>query len=132
MERSNWGRKPGQERILGIRITRAGWEEALSQAVLTHPEKDVYRSPAEWRQEFARSAVRVQWDPERSLRGGSLEYRSIQVGQSRHIVQRYVDECTVSITDLTPLVRQVDALVRSGNTSRASAQLPRARPYSPP
>ena len=31
MERSNWGRKVGQERILAVRITREGWEEALSQ-----------------------------------------------------------------------------------------------------
>src|ERR1043166_646592 len=43
MERSNWGRKPGQEHILAVRITREGWEEALSQAVLTSPEKSVYR-----------------------------------------------------------------------------------------
>ena len=35
MERSNWARKPGQERVLAVRITREGWETALSQAVLT-------------------------------------------------------------------------------------------------
>ncbi len=37
MERSNWGRKSGQEHILAVRMTRKGWEEALSLAVLTHP-----------------------------------------------------------------------------------------------
>ncbi|MEV4573969.1 DUF4291 family protein [Nonomuraea jabiensis] len=35
MHRSNWTRKPGQERVLAVRMTRQGWEEALSQAVLT-------------------------------------------------------------------------------------------------
>ena len=28
MERSNWGQKPGQERILAVNISRAGWDEA--------------------------------------------------------------------------------------------------------
>jgi hypothetical protein len=32
MERSNWGRKPAQEYVRAVRITRAGWEEALSMA----------------------------------------------------------------------------------------------------
>jgi hypothetical protein len=28
MERSNWAQKAGQEYVLAVRITRAGWEEA--------------------------------------------------------------------------------------------------------
>ena len=47
--------------------------------------------------------VVVQWDPERSVRGAKLDYRSIQVGVGRGIVQRYVNEWTVEIRDLTPL-----------------------------
>jgi hypothetical protein len=35
MQRSNWGQKTGQERVLAIRITRAGWEKALALAVPT-------------------------------------------------------------------------------------------------
>jgi hypothetical protein len=31
MERSNCGRKPGQEYILAVRITRAGWNETLAR-----------------------------------------------------------------------------------------------------
>ena len=37
MERSNWAQKAGQEHILAVRITRAGWEEALSLGVLAAP-----------------------------------------------------------------------------------------------
>src|SRR5260221_3790890 len=44
MERSNWARKPGQEHVLAIRITRAGWEEALADAILS---LDSSRSVAE-------------------------------------------------------------------------------------
>src|SRR5271157_3733689 len=45
MHRSNWGQKSGQERILAVRITRAGWEKALSLAVLTSFVPGVFRSP---------------------------------------------------------------------------------------
>jgi hypothetical protein len=52
MERSNWGRKPGQEYVLAVRITRQGWEEALSQAILTHPEPEVYAGYEAWKKQF--------------------------------------------------------------------------------
>src|ERR1700748_1967095 len=53
MHRSNWGRKAGQERILAVRIRRAGWDKALSLAVLTSPESTVFRSPEAWTKAFA-------------------------------------------------------------------------------
>ena len=63
-----------QEVTLAVRVTRAGWEEALSQAALTDDETDQAR-------------VHVQWDPERPLRGEKLPHRSIQVGLSRHVIR---------------------------------------------
>ena len=44
MERSNWGQKSGQEYTLAVRIKRSGWDEALSLAVLTHPEKSIFKN----------------------------------------------------------------------------------------
>jgi hypothetical protein len=132
MERSNWGQKPGQEHVLAVRITRAGWESALSQAVLTHPERGIYRDSEDWEQQLKRSPVRVQWDPERTLRGSSLEYRSIQVGLSRDIIRAYVEEWTVSITDLTPRVRKMYSLINGGKASKANEMLPKERPYPLP
>jgi hypothetical protein len=129
MARSNWARKPGQEMILAVRITREGWEDALSQAVLTHADRRVYRGTDEWRAAFARAQVHVQWDPERTLRGRSLDARSIQVGLSRHVIDRYADEWTMDIQDLTPLVRKIHRLVHDGDTTRAKGLLPRERAY---
>ena len=77
MERSNWGRKPGQEYVLAVRVTRAGWEEALANAVLTSPKRGVYSDAEEWRRKFEQASVIVQWDPERSLRGTALQMDSI-------------------------------------------------------
>lgn len=130
MARSNWARKPGQEMVLAVRISRSGWEEALALAVPTHADRRVFRDSDEWRRRFAEAAVHVQWDPERSLRGQKLEHRSIQVGLSRHIIDRYVDDWIVGIEDRTPLVRRIHRLVQDGKTSKARTLLPSERAYS--
>jgi hypothetical protein len=129
MERSGWGRKPGQEHVLGIRITQQGWVEALAQAVLTSFMPGVYRDADDWQRQLDAAPVRVQWDPERTLRGTSLSQRAIQVGLSRHIVPQYVDVWTCEIRDCTPLVRQIDDLRQAGEWERARALLPRERVY---
>jgi hypothetical protein len=114
---------------LAVRITRAGWEDALLQSVLTHPEPGVYRDADEWRQRQEGALVNVQWDPERSLRGEKLGYRSIQVGLNRQIVERYVHEWIVGIADMTPLVRKLRTLIQSGHADKAKALLPKERLY---
>ncbi|MGW8761109.1 DUF4291 domain-containing protein [Streptomyces sp. NPDC055815] len=123
MHRSNWARKPGQERILAVRITREGWEEALSRAVLTTAD------PAD----VARAAVHVQWDPERSVRGAALNHYSIQVGISRHLIRTFNDDWIVGLTDVTPQVRKAATLIQSGRAAKAQGLFPaeRAYPLSP-
>ncbi|GHO49802.1 DUF4291 domain-containing protein [Ktedonospora formicarum] len=129
MDRSQWGLKSGQEMILAIRITRGGWEEALSQAVLTSYDPQVYRHPDEWAAQFEKALVHVQWDPERTLRGKSLPVNSIQVGLSRHIIEKYVNEWTIEIQDATPLVRKIHGLLRQGQEAKARGFLPKERVY---
>jgi hypothetical protein len=129
MARSNWARKPGQETILAVRISREGWEEALALAELTHPDRRVYPSSDVWRQRFAKAVVHVQWDPERTLRGATQDARSIQVGLSRHVIDRYVDDWTVEIRDVTPLVRKIHRLLQDGREPQAKDLLPKERVY---
>lgn len=129
MHRSNWASKTGQERILKVRITRAGWEHALSRAVLTAPEPAVHGSTAAWAASFEAAQVHVQWDPERSLRGAALNHYSIQVGVGRALVRTFAEDWTVELTDLTPTVRAISALVRAGQHTRARRLLPPERPY---
>src|SRR5690349_11367565 len=92
MKRSGWGTKSSQQRILEIRISRTGWDRALSVGVLTSFDARIHGTSANWQQTFAAAAVHVQWDPERSLRGAKLDHRSIQVGLSRNIIKEYVTE----------------------------------------
>ncbi|RKH41123.1 DUF4291 domain-containing protein [Corallococcus sicarius] len=132
MERSNWGRKSGQERTLAVRIRRTGWEEALASAVLTSHEPGVHPSPDAWRKAFDAAPVIVQWDPERTLRGAGLPHDSIQVGLSRAVIQRFVEEWTVSITDLTPLVQKLRKHLDEGRADQATRLLPKEAVYPVP
>ncbi|GAA1944709.1 DUF4291 domain-containing protein [Kitasatospora viridis] len=119
MHRSNWGRKAGQERILGVRMTREGWEEALSRAVLTTAD------PAA----VAKAAVHLQWDPERSVRGAALNHYSIQVGIGRQLIRTFAEEWVVGLTDLTPQVRKAAELVQGGRAAQAQRLFPPEREY---
>jgi len=129
MHRSHWGRKARQERGLAVRVTRSGWEKALSLAVLTSFEPSAFRSPEEWREQVQKALVHLQWDPERSLRGAGLPYYSIQVGLSRHIIREYVEEWITGMEDFTPRVRKIYDLLRRGQADKAKRQLPPERVY---
>jgi hypothetical protein len=71
----------------------------------------------------------VQWDPEYSLHDVTLDHRSIQVGLSRDIIARYVNDWTVEIRDLASLAHETSAHLRSGDIQRAGALLPPVEPY---
>jgi hypothetical protein len=119
MERSQYGTAPDQERTLAVRITLDGWLEALSNAGLsTDPS--------------SKEPVRVQWDPERDLKGNKLPVRSIQVGLGPAIIQRYARDWIVDITDISEHVDELRELREQGKFTRAAALLPVERQWNPP
>ena len=129
MERCGYAQKAGQEYVLAVRIKRESWEKALSQAVLSHPTERVYSSGEEWRELIDNATVNVQWDPERNIRGGKLDYRSIQVGISRHLIKEYNDDWIVDIEDYTPLVYKIYDLRKKGEYDKAKKLLPVEKIY---
>ncbi|MCW1922415.1 DUF4291 domain-containing protein [Luteolibacter arcticus] len=132
MHRSNWGSKSGQERTLAVTISRKGWEEALSKAVLTSYEPKAHRSREDWHRQFEDAEVHVQWDPERTLRGAASDHFSIQIGISRHLIRTFVDEWILKIEDLTPAVTKVHDLLRRGRADEAKRHVPTERVYPLP
>lgn len=127
MYRAGWGFKdPGQQRILAIDITRAGFEWALEHGCPSHADESV--SIAEWRAQKEVSPVRIQWDPERDLLLRPLEHRAIQIGLSKEAVRFYVNEWICHITDVTPLAHEIHALVQKGKLDEARDKLPIERP----
>ena len=127
MYRCGWATKPGQERVLAIRIPREGFEEALGGACLSHFDPDVHASHEQWRTLLSESPVRVQWDPERRPDLTPLPWRSLQVGLSGPAARSYVDGWITEINDVTPLVHEM-----RHDTSRSDAITARERPYHLP
>ncbi|MEU2667141.1 DUF4291 domain-containing protein [Micromonospora sp. NBC_01740] len=132
MYRCGWGTKPGQERVLAVEITRAGFEWALTNSCLSSFERDRHQDREDWSRRLRASPVRVQWDPERSLRLAPLPHRSLQVGLGGEAVRRYVDEWLVGLTDVTPTAHAVRAALDASDDTAAGALLPPERPYPLP
>lgn len=129
MYRCGWGAKEGQQTVLAVEIRRDGFEWALRHACLAGYARGVHPDRAAWQRQLKASPARVQWDPERDLHLRTLPYRSLQLGLSGEAARRYADEWTVSIRDVTPLAREIHALVGAGDPDSAARLLPRERPY---
>lgn len=129
MYRCGWGQKENQETVLAVEITREGFEWALRNSALSHYKRDVHADHDTWKRELHAAPARVQWDPERDLHLNPLEHRSLQLGLSGEASNRYADEWTVSITDVTPLAHRVHKLVGQGDLDAATALLPGETPY---
>ena len=127
MYRCGWATKAGQERVLAVRMTRAGFEAALSSACLSHFDPRIHPSLDAWQQRLAASSVRVQWDPERDAALNPLPWRSLQVGLGRGVVPAYVDQWVVGIQDVTERAHRLRELRVEERTD-----LPVERPYPLP
>lgn len=130
--RCGWATKPGQERVLAVEITRAGFEWALEHAGLSHFEPDTHGTREQWTEQQRTSPVRVQWDPERDLHLRPLGHRSIQIGLGGEAVHHYVDDWIIALTDVTPAMRETAELVAAGDLEAARASLPKEEPYPLP
>ena len=115
MYRSDWARKPGQERILAVRLPRSAFESILAAAVPSGFERVRYPDTAAWRTAIRESDVRVQWDPDHDPQGRPLERRVIQLGLRREALRRYARDWPVEIRDITDFVAgQRDSVARHG------------------
>jgi hypothetical protein len=124
-----------QERILALKMSRAGFIELLQKAVLTHGHKgtgedgeaaeavdvpvaatEAAGSPAavsgQRRGRDKKTApkspdAKVQWDPERDVRLNRLDYRSIQIGVPGALREKWTEEWIVAIDDVTERARNL-------------------------
>ncbi len=128
MYRAGWGFKDaGQQRILAIDITRAGFEWALEHGCLSQPDESVTKEV--WAAKKEASLVRIQWDPERDLLLQPQAHRAIQIGLGKEAVARYVNQWICGISDVTPLAHEIHALVQQQRFDEARARLPVGRPW---
>ena len=114
MYRAGWAEKEGQERILAINITKEGFFTILKNSVLSHYDRKVYEKAEEWEQDKRNFSGRCQWDPERNIFGGPLEFRAIQLGLKDEIVESYIKKWIVNIEDITPMVKKTKKMRDEG------------------
>lgn len=124
MYRCGWATKAGQEVVLAIKITRQGFEEALSMSCLSHFDSQVHENYEQWQQLKERSPVRIQWDPERDINLAPLPWRSLQVGLGPAVVANYVNDWIVDVRDVTHLATRI-----ASGSAAASELLPREKRY---
>jgi hypothetical protein len=127
-----WAIKEGQEYVLVVRMTRAGFEHALSGACLSHFDSDLYTDHQEWKARRDATTNRVQWDPERDLELRPLVWRSLQLGLSGDASRSLASEWTIEINDITARVHEIRDHVAAGRTEAALARLPTELPYPLP
>ncbi|MEU6237310.1 DUF4291 domain-containing protein [Kitasatospora sp. NPDC047058] len=129
MYRCGWAAKEGQETVLAVEIAREGFEWALRNSCLSHYAPGVHTDRASWKRELRRAPARVQWDPERDLHLQPLPHRSLQLGLAGEAAHRYADEWIRAVTDVTPRVREIRALVRDRDLAAAGRLLPTETTY---
>ena len=83
----------------------------------------------DWQRLKAQSPVRIQWDPERSLKLEPLPHRSIQIGLTGEAVPRYVNEWIQNISEITDVAQKIHALIAQDKLAAAQALLPPERVY---
>ncbi len=114
MYRSNWGLKKDQEHILAVDLLRQGFDEYISQAVLTTDESIIFSSHNEWDKAFKNSEIYCQWDPDRDVLGKAIGRRAIQIGIRGQAVKNYIDKWIFKITDITPDVMKWRNQIKNG------------------
>lgn len=96
---------PRQSQILAITLTKETFTALLRKAILAHGSKSI---PDDVK--FKKESVRVQWDPERTVRLEKLPYRSIQIGVPGVLVPEFVAGI-VRIQDVTETARELKKIL---------------------
>ena len=113
-----------QAHILALRLRRTVFEDLLSKSRVNGGGAPVPISDPEDRV----NTVRVQWDPERSVRLEKLPIRSLQMGIGRGLVGQYL-QGIVEIEDVTDKARQMKSFLDAGRVEEARLLLPVERVY---
>jgi len=135
--RSGYGHKPGQNRILKIKVPHDALAQILSECQCVDTNK---ATRSKHSAESGSGNGRVQWDPERDVESADgkepremLRRRAIQIGLKGRVFETYLRSLT-SIEDITELGHRICAAHRSKKKDAMAdlmLELPEERPYMP-
>jgi len=106
MYRSGWAAKPGQEKILGIWLSKVDFEKILNQSTFTSFAQSNYETEDEWKATLESHPIRLQWDPDHEPNGDKHTRKAIQLGIKGELLEEFGKEMICEILDLTPFVTE--------------------------
>lgn len=124
--RAGYAMKEGQEGVLKIKLSHDGFRQVLEWAVESTWNRGVFDSEEAWQLALRNSPVRLQWDPDRNLKGGKLERRAIQLGLRGKAVYAYVNEWIIGLEEVTSLAHTIKA---ARDSNREMPAVPEERVY---
>lgn len=135
--RSGYGKKPGQNRVLKIKLSHCAIADVLRQCKCVNTNKET-RSKSSADDGVSNGIV--QWDPERDIMSADgkeprmmLRRRAIQIGLKGRLSEQYVNSI-LSIQDVTELCHRICEAHRSKKRdamAELEQELPQARSYLP-
>ncbi|MCB9685139.1 MAG: DUF4291 family protein [Alphaproteobacteria bacterium] len=106
LARTDWGRLAGRERILGVRMSRAGFDAMLRSSVLAENVPSVYASAAAFRLATRYAGVLVTWHGEVDPNGDPLPWQTPRFSLRDQALHAFTHDWVIGVMDLTPWVRQ--------------------------
>ena len=132
MFRCGWALKPGQERVLAIRLARSGFDAMLAGAVHSSYVAEVYGDPQSWKRRVKQSQVRLQWDPDHDPHGQKVERRAIQLGLRGAMLRDFATTWCLGIEDVSEWVHEQHAHVRAKRLEQLETPREHVYPVSDP
>ena len=123
LDRCDWGRRVGRERILAISLKRTGFEAMLRQAAHAAFEPAIYASTASWRLATRYTNVVIDWFPDRDTTGAELARETPRLGLRHDALGRFASEWVLAIEDWTEWV------VEHRQSRGSDLGVPVVRPY---
>jgi hypothetical protein len=115
MYRNGWGRKEGQECVLGIHLKKDAFRKYLENAVYSSYNKKLGISREEWQDQVKESSVRLQWDPDHDPFGNKLERRAIQIGLRNEFIRSFAKDDIILIENISDFVKEQYQVVLNDN-----------------
>ena len=129
MHRSGWSSKANQEKVLAIRIRISFFRSLLEEAVLSSFNSKLYKDNMSWKEDIAKSKVRIQWDPAYDIYDNKQTYRAIQIGMKGKIARQYAQSEILEIIDMSNFSKKQKHYILSKNLSQI--QLPEEKVWNP-
>ncbi len=99
--RTAYGQRAGRERLLAVRLRRAGFDELLRRAVEAEDDRAVYPSTATWRLAMRYASATVSWHPDRGPDGAELPWQTPRFGLRGALLDAFSREWVVGVEDHT-------------------------------